>query len=206
MARRLRAAGDDIDLLVMLNAPSMDYIDEFHPMFDDEGALTDASGEWIDLDADPRSKGEKLRAAWADGGVPEVARFVADAVSRRARWRFRTAQLRYALRFKRPLPVALRENRYFQRISEQAQADYHPLSYDGDITVFRAAGLYHRDDLGWRDATTGSVECLEVLGDQPVPRATMKEPVVARVARELDERLVEQELAAADRHGGEGRS
>src|SRR5665213_3674367 len=49
----------------------------------------------------------------------------------------------------------------------------------------RAEHLYHEPALGWNEYTANVVACVEVTGDQPVPRRTMREPFVHQVSDDL---------------------
>jgi hypothetical protein len=81
----------------------------------------------------------------------------------------------------------MRENWWFQTLAKAAQDAYKPGPSDFPIVVFRAEGLYYWDDLGWRVLTSGPVHCVEVPGDQRIPRDTMKEPFVEPVANWLED-------------------
>jgi hypothetical protein len=103
------------------------------------------------------------------------------------------------MRFRRPLPVAFREELYFQRLARAAEVRYTPQPYDGRVAVWRAEGLYFAEDLGWAQHVRGELVCTEIHGDQPTPRETMDEPHIAQLAANLRELLApEPELVAAD--------
>ncbi len=192
MAHQLRAQGAEVALVAMFNAPSPTYNRRYNPVFNEEGALTDAHGEFV-LDQPPRDPRIRasLRRQWAAGDRRRGLWRVCTAASRRARVTTRAAvarlRFRYALRFRRPLPDDMRENLYFQRLAWMAQQAYEPQPLDGRLLVFRAAGLYHEEDLGWRTFVHGDVECREIPGDHAIPRDSMREPQVAFVAARLAE-------------------
>ena len=189
MAVQLDAAGERTELLVTFNGPSASYIHHYNPIFDAAGALTDEAGQrtrarrrWLD----------QLRSAWqesvpaflheaAAGGVWRVRKH-----SRRIR---RDLRVQFALAVQRPLPQAVREGDGFQRLAELAQNRYHPGQYAGSMLVVRAAGLYHREDLGWSDHVTGSVSVVDVSGKQVKPRDAMTDAFVAPIVQALQDRL-----------------
>ncbi len=89
------------------------------------------------------------------------------------------------------------------RINDRAHVDYRPARYPGKITLFRPqkhyAG-YDDDDFGWGEVAAGGVE-VHVL---PVlPRGTLAEPFVRRLAAELAECLdrARREAAGQRRRG-----
>lgn len=188
MGRRLKAAGEKVTLVGMINAPSIEYIDRHCPLFDRERALRGRDGEWLVPPLAARSLTSRPR------DLPARARRKA----RRLRFRARELQMRYALRFRRPLPATLREELYFQRLARAAEIQYTPGPYDGRVVVWRAEGLYFEADLGWSQHVRGELVCTEIHGEQPTPRDTMDEPCVAQLAASLVELLApETDLVAA---------
>jgi len=190
MALRLTDRGDDVALVGSLNGPSVSYIAKFNPIFDDDGALTDASGAVVvRRRTPPTTKAEKLRKAVTTGPAA-VVRLISRAAMRRiqrpviARWR--AWRFKRVLATKSALPDWMRERFYIQRICQLAQDAYQPPRGSFDVAVFHAPALYHADDLGWRDQTAGQVHCFEVPGDgQHTPRRTMREPYVEFIAQQL---------------------
>jgi hypothetical protein len=89
------------------------------------------------------------------------------------------------MRMHRPLPDGLREAGTFQRLARHAQDHYVPRPADVPIVVYRAEGLYYEPALGWDEYSNKILDSVEVPGNQPVPRRTMREPCVAHVATHL---------------------
>jgi len=175
MARRLRAAGEEVTLVGMINAPTVGYIARHSPLFDRERAVTGLDGQWLVSPPAPR----RLTARPRD-------------LPARARRKTRHLRFRYALRFDRPLPATLREELSFHRLARAAELQYTPQSYDGDVVVWRAEGLYFEDDLGWAQHVRGELVCTEIRGEQPIPRRTMDEPYVGQIADHLEELLARE--------------
>jgi amino acid adenylation domain-containing protein len=169
MGLLLRAAGEAVDLVGYINAPSVDYLREHKPLFDREGAVTGEGGA-------------RLRVAPPEptGPPPLAAR-----VRRRARRDYRNLRMRYAVRFGRPLPASMREEWAFQLIAHRAERAYTPGRLDVTGIVWRAEGLYFADDLGWGAFVGGSLHCVEIPGPQPIPRITMNEPFVSHIAETI---------------------
>jgi thioesterase domain-containing protein len=195
MARLLAQAGERTELLVAFNGSSPSYIRQYRPLFDADGARTDEKG-----DATRPAPGIRGRIAeiWQQresfsgflAALSRRALGMAEALARRAKFHL---LLESSVRLHRPLPEALRESGAFQHLSVAAQERYDPPPYDGDMVVVRAAGMYHRDDLGWSDHVTGRVDVVEVPGAQLTPRDSMKDAFVAPIVAAVGTRL-----AAAD--------
>jgi amino acid adenylation domain-containing protein len=187
MARRLRAAGDEVPVVIMFNAPASAYNRRYTPIFDGQGALFDAEGR-LRADLTPRdaSLGASLRRHAREGSPLSRADRLARAALRRAQTvaRARARELRFEayLRARRPLPDDLREAAAFQRIAARAQGAYEPDVLDTRILVVRSEGLYHEQDLGWGPHSTLPVESLEAPGVHVTPRELMSAPHVAGVA------------------------
>jgi amino acid adenylation domain-containing protein len=182
MARRLQASGEEVTLVGMINAPSVEYIDRHMPLFDHDRALTGRNREWLVEPPVSRPLTRRPRDLPA-----------------RARRKARHLQFRYAMRFRRPLPASLREELSFQRLARGAEIHYTPEPYDGRVVVWRAEGLYFEEDLGWGEHVRGELVCTEIRGHQRTPRETMDEPHVAPLAASLRELLTPaSELVAAD--------
>jgi amino acid adenylation domain-containing protein len=169
---RLRAAGEDVTLVGMINAPAVGYIERHSPLFDEKRALTGPEGKWLV----PRPVPRRLTRNPRD-------------LHTRARRKARHLRFQFALRFARPLPASLREELSFQRLAHLAELRYRPRPYDGRVVVWRAAGLYFEDSLGWDRHVTGELICREISGNQPIPRTTMDEPYVSQISASLEELL-----------------
>ncbi len=73
----------------------------------------------------------------------------------------------------------------FQRLARTAQDAYLPPKLDVPVVVYRAAGLYFQDDLGWGAYTPQVAASVEIPGYQPIPRSSMAEPCVETIATDL---------------------
>jgi hypothetical protein len=167
----LREAGETIDLVGYINAPSVDYIREHDPWFDEVGALTGAGGVKLR---------EPYRATVA--GPPRRPQPV---LVRRARRKIRHLRFQYALRCGRPLPQFLREELSFQYLARRAEGAYVPRRLYAPAVAWRAEGMYFADDLGWGPFVGGELHCVEIPGPQPIPRITMNEPFVSHIAETI---------------------
>jgi amino acid adenylation domain-containing protein len=170
IAVRLRAEGEDVDLVGQINSPSVHYLRTHRPVFDETGALTGRDGVMV-REWQPATAGRRA-------SLPR-------RVFRRIRSRVRRLRFRAAIRLHRPLPAIFRENLSFQTIAHHAEDAYVPPVSDVRTVVWRAQGLYFEDDLGWRSYVTGEVICVEIPGEQPIPRTTMTEPFVGHLADSL---------------------
>jgi thioesterase domain-containing protein/acyl carrier protein len=189
MGRQLETAGAQVHLVAMLNAPSPAYIRRYDPVFDEEGALTDASGALVDRvrpTIDTSLAARLRRRATSQptlrSRVNALASSAGRAAARVCRYRVAEARFRMILALRRPLPDALRENAAFQRLAASAQKGYDPSPARFPVLVVHAAGLYHEADLGWGPYTSIAVHTVEVAGEQRVPRDTMRQPHVVQVA------------------------
>jgi thioesterase domain-containing protein/acyl carrier protein len=200
MAVQLLAAGEAIELVAMFNAPSASYNERFNPVFDNEGALTDHRGELVERIATRGSMDRTLRGSIVRQlsqtrglSIPSRVGAIATAATERLRApairEARKLRCAVALHLHRPLPDGLREANAFQRIARSAQDRYRPPKADVPIIVYRAEGLYYEPALGWDEFSKRIIDCFEVPGDQPVPRRTMREPCVSRVAMHLTSHL-----------------
>jgi acyl carrier protein len=177
MALLLRAAGEPVELVGHINAPAVDYIREHDPWFDSVGAVTGEGGAAL-----------REGAAAVPVDAPEAPpapppRRPAPVLVRRARRKHAHLRFAYALRHGKPLPVFLREELWFQRIARRAEGAYAPARlHDATVIVWRAQGLYFSEDLGWGPYVDGELRCIEIPGEQPIPRVTVTEPFVAHIA------------------------
>ncbi|MGH8889217.1 MAG: non-ribosomal peptide synthetase [Acidothermaceae bacterium] len=193
MALRLTDRNEEVALVGALNGPSISYIETYNPLFDDEGALTDAEGKVTERTASDEPKAARWRAAVKGGPRELLHAFTPSSVRRlrrTARRRWRVSRFKRVLAARSPLPDWMREGLYIQRLTKIAQDRYKPVEGAFPVAVFRPPGLYHADDLGWRSQTTGPVHVCEVPGEgQNTPRQTMQFPYVESIARQLQETL-----------------
>ncbi|HEY4929201.1 MAG TPA: amino acid adenylation domain-containing protein [Acidimicrobiales bacterium] len=199
MAAQLLARGDEVALVAMFNAPSATYNQRFNPVFDNEGALTDDQGSLKPrVDRSLRGSIERQVRETAGLRLPQrcaaIVRALTERVSTPIGAMYHRAEVVLAVQLHRPLPDHLREANIFQRIAKGAQDRYTPPRVDVPIVVYRAEGLYHEPALGWDEYSTAVIDCVEVCGDQPVPRRTMREPWVTQISYHLMP-LLDQRLA-----------
>ncbi len=200
MACQLDRDGEKTELLVAFNGPSPTYIERYRPLFDADGARTNASGQIVR--GAGRSKRSVLVDQWQDrGSWRTFAAETTRAAGRRARGAAKrtrnAAVLRSSLLLGRPLPDYLREASALQKLAAYAQARYVPGPYAGDMLVIAGEGLYHREDLGWRDQVEGAVTVLTVLGPQLTPRASMTDEFVAPIVAAIADRLRQLDTSPA---------
>jgi amino acid adenylation domain-containing protein len=202
MARQLAGAGQRTEVLISFNGPSPSYLKNYRPFFDAEGAVTDEHGNRVQRDktasSEPSSSKPlatpKLQSmpAFLEPLRPTVGRIYYGTRGRLKR-AARTARFEFYLRLGKPLPESLREASGFQRLAAIAQDKYQPPTYAGTMSVVAGAGLYHRDDIGWRDHVLGGVDVFEVPGAHLTPRRSMGQSLVAPIAD-----FVQAKLDAAD--------
>ncbi len=192
MACQLERLGERTELLVAFNGPSPSYLRRYRPLFDADGARTNASGQV--MRGAGRSTRSLLTGSWQER--TSLRMFVFELVGAGRRHSLRTASrirktavVRSSVLLGRPLPDDLREASAMQELAAHAQDHYLPGSYSGDMHVIAGEGLYHRDDLGWRDVVKGTVTVFTVPGPQLTPRASMTERFVAPIAKSIAERL-----------------
>ncbi len=190
MATQLLAHGDEIALVAMFNAPSATYNQRFNPVFDNEGALTDDQGSMKQrVDRSLRGSIDRQIRETAGLRMPQRISAVARAFGERASVplgaAYHRSEVTLAVRLHRPLPDHLREANVFQRIARGAQDRYVPPRVDVPIVVYRAEGLYYEPALGWDEYSPTILDCVEISGEQPVPRRTMREPWVSQISQHL---------------------
>jgi len=78
---------------------------------------------------------------------------------------------------------------FFRDTNAVAERNYKPLPYPGRVAIFRAKGLYHDPDLGWKQFLTGVLEVYDIPGTHRHHRSIVDEPIVAELARTLETAL-----------------
>ncbi len=159
MARRLRALGEDVPLLVLF------YSDADEPVItssleDDASLMTHAlAGGPLEVD----------RAEFAGLGPEEMLVAVIAAAGRERRLAPDTADVEQARRFLRVF-----------RANAHAVGRYRHEPYDGDVALFAPAG--DRPDLGWNGVVKGNLAIEAIPGERVV---ILFEPLVAEAAAKL---------------------
>jgi amino acid adenylation domain-containing protein len=171
MARRLRAAGEEVALLALFNAPGPAYL-----------RRPPQRPAWLTL---PRPAGG-LRATFV---------WLLRRARRSLAWRLRClrrpfwvafwrARCRRYCRLGRPVPEAIRA-RFWPILHALAERAYAPPAYPGSMMLFREAGLYDDPSLGWSGLAAGGIEVHEI-GDAHADRRTWtSEPYLRAVAERL---------------------
>ncbi|WTL61408.1 AMP-binding protein [Streptosporangium sp. NBC_01495] len=159
MARRLRALGEDVPLLVLF------YSDADEPVItssleDDASLMTHA------LAGGPL---ETSGAEFAGLGPEEMLVAVIAAAGREQRLAPDTADVEQARRFLRVF-----------RANAHAVGRYRHEPYDGDVALFAPAG--DRPDLGWNGVVKGNLAIEAIPGERVV---ILFEPLVAEAAAKL---------------------
>jgi amino acid adenylation domain-containing protein len=188
IAHQLQRKGEQLELLVMFNAPSSpDYYS-------------------VKVNAIPDDPvpppGGRMRARWREFwalGTHEKMQYVGRRIRGRLRnnkrklyrhlrgiTRRSLCRLYIALRL--PLPDHVR-NYYFLYTSTIAENRYRPKPYSGSMLIFRDQGPYQDPNLGWSQFVTGDIEAHEVPVSVNHHRALMQEPVARTVAEKLEEYL-----------------
>jgi amino acid adenylation domain-containing protein len=176
MAQRLRAAGEEVELLTIFNGPSPSWLWTF-------GSFANQPSH---LKVSPRPP-RVSRSQRALRALREPRRFGTALVwySQRAIHQRRT---QYALARGRPLPERVREQ-FFLNLHFTAERAYEPVPYQGDLLIFYGEGLYEDPELGWGGLAKQGVTSYAVPGDHATNRDVMKEPNVAFVSDRLQEYL-----------------
>ncbi len=181
MVRLLLAAGETVELLISFNGPTPQYIKQHDP-----GGIADRA-ETASAQRRAISKVERIRNA--------------------IMYRVRNLQLVALIALRMPLPEAMRENYFFQRISIRAQFRYVPEPLDVAMATFHAEGLYREPDLGWNAFLTHPATSYLVPGQHRIARDSMSEPNVASIAQNLHTMLaaIEPDLIGPESIGPESR-
>jgi hypothetical protein len=131
----------------------------------------------------------------ASGKWDFIARRIRDRLRRKYRGIYRHLRgvgrrslCRILVVLRLPLPDNMR-NYYFLYTSTIAETRYKPQPYSGSMLIFRDQGPYRDPNLGWARFVTGNIESRELPVTVNHHRALLQEPVVHRVAEEIEEYL-----------------
>lgn len=163
MAQMLRTLGEQVAVLASINGPAPNY---------QNGP---GAGRML------ARKGIFARTRW---GIQWRLRLLTE----KARTRFIARRRTYYVSRKLPLPAGLRDM-FFRDTNAVAERNYKPLPYPGRVAIFRAKGLYHDPDLGWKQFLTGDLEVYDIPGTHRHHRSIVDEPIVADLARTLETAL-----------------
>ena len=165
MARKLRAEGEGVALLAML----------------------DTYGPSLDVTAEVRAL---RRQGLAKGGVRYLMRGVARWLRRALETAANDLRVRLHWLVGGAIPLELRDY-WLTRAFFRATACYRPQRYGGKLTVFRAENVHPMlahvgAGLGWSDLAEGGVEVHDVPGGHDT---LVEEPYAAKLAARLTECL-----------------
>ncbi len=209
LAQRLLAAGEEVQLLVMFNGPSPEWIRRWgwygnQPAWRARHAMP------------PRPTVEQRRAVRRRrranavlallSRIPGAVRHPWKIVNSLL-WYTRMPRARLQLAFGRPLPEWLREQ-FFLELHQKAERAYTPRPYDGEIITFYGQGLYEDPALGWRELAMGGITSFGVPGEHDNNRQAMMEPAVEFVAERMSDRItrLNSPVAALPGAGGGDRT
>ena len=190
MAQRLRAAGEDVELVAMFNGPSPAWIKRWG-WYGNQPSWRKQQGMSPSLTEQQRRARKRRRQLMA--GIEALKR-IPRAVLQPRRvlggllWYTRRPRTRVLLALGRPVPETLREA-YFFDLHQNAERAYDPTPYDGELVIFYGHGLYEDPTLGWEGLATGGILSFEVPGEHDNNRQAMHEPAVGFVADRLAQYL-----------------
>jgi len=166
IARRLRAEGEHVALLALLDC--------YHPGLQSKPAPVRNFLAGVD--------GEGLSYLWRK--APQRIGYYLHEIKRQI------SIVAHQL-LRRPVPIELREY-WLTRAMTIASFRYHPLPYNGDVILMRAADMdaqlrHVGDCMGWDDVLTGNVAVANVAGDH---HTLTQEPHVADLALSLHTQIV----------------
>lgn len=184
IAQQLHRIGENVDALVMFDAPSGP---DHYPVKADATSTTAST-----------SHGPRMQSKWQHfSSLPiqeksdYILRRVLDRVVRKKRMLYRYLRgvsrrslCRVYIALRRPLPDNIR-NYYFLYINTIAEQRYQPKPYSGDMLVFRNQGPYPDSNLGWSRFVSGRIESHEIPVSTAHHRALMQEPAVFSVVEIL---------------------
>lgn len=177
MAHQLRDGGEEVALLVGLNAPL-------------EAGGLNSGPQPTPSGPSSGSRISRLRARLAVPGLRAKAAAFVGILRRALAWRvvrlrqiFREAQFRYYAALRRPVPDRIRRT-FFVIMHMWAEERYRPRRFPGTLVMFRAEGLYREHDMGWR-VLGQELEVHEIPGCHQHHRRLMDEPHVQILAEKL---------------------
>jgi hypothetical protein len=174
MAQMLRSSGEEVAILASINGTAPNYQNGPGP------------GRML-----PK-RGVLARAHW---GFKWRAKLLTDKMRTYVIERRRA----YYISRNLPLPAGLRDL-FFRDSNFEAELNYKPLSYPGKVAIFRARGLYHDSDLGWKQFLTGIVEIYDIPGTHRHHRSILDEPIVTDFAKTF-ETVVHGDIVCAELAG-----
>jgi amino acid adenylation domain-containing protein len=207
MAKRLTAAGEDVELFMVFNGPSPSWIRRWGWHGNQPSWRERAGKKPIENMGEARKRSRRRKSLMRpfDAATKIVKRGPRALVQPKkivgyVSWTTRKPRTALALRMGRPIPERLREA-YFFGLHGHAEQVYAPEPWDGDAIVFYGAQLYEDPTLGWNDYIRGELETVEVPGRHPGNRQAMMEPAVAFTAAALAERLARLGMTTAGTEG-----
>jgi amino acid adenylation domain-containing protein len=183
LAQRLRAAGEEVELVAMFNGPSPAWIKQWG---------------WYGNQPSIRAKRPRpvrvTRAQRIRRALREPRRLITGPVWE-LRERLDARRARLALARRQPIPERVREE-FFFGLHARAERAYEASVYPGEVLVFSGAGLYEDPELGWGPFAGGGVRAFAVPGEHTNNRQAMHEPAVGFVAEQIEAYLAEKAPAA----------
>ncbi len=197
LAQRLRAAGEEVELVAMFNGPSPTWIKRWGWYGNQPSWRVKAGVAPLTPDQQQYEYRQRMRRRRILSRLTRRAKRVFATVPRALReprrlltgllWYTRGPRTRLLLALGRPVPEQLREAFFFD-LHADAERAYAPRPYDGELIVFYGSGLYEDPSLGW-DGLAARVQTVEVPGEHTGNRQAMKEPAVGFVSDRLREYL-----------------
>ncbi len=188
IAQRLVEAGEEVQLLAMLNGPSPLWIKQW-TYYGNQPAYRQKHSIAPTLPANVRrARKRKQRLLEPFKLIAHIPRAILSPsrILDSFWWRTRGLRTRLALALGRPVAERDREE-YFLDLHRVAEKRYVPTAYPGEILVFSGEGLYEDPTLGWD--SLGTVHTHEAPGEHDNNRGLMHEPAVGFVAERLEEYL-----------------
>jgi amino acid adenylation domain-containing protein len=183
LANRLRAGGEDVQLVAMFNGPSPSWIERWVWYGNQPSYRRKHHAPPRLTSAERRRKRIKRRLARVYGAIREPRRLITGL-----KWELRGPMNRALLALGRPIPELEREE-FFLKLHAKAERAYKPEPYPGELLVFYGEGLYEDPTLGWEGLAGRGLRTYAVPGEHDNNRQAMMEPAVGFVADRLQEHL-----------------